>query len=625
MNASRASGLVGIARPGFLALALALSVPLLLPLPAPAQEAPISLFPPTAPAPESGPEAAPQTEPAAPRAEPAAPVDAPPQAESTLGETPRYDEIRIDRLQELDIESLGILEEESGGLGLDAWAGSDRKVVDRLIAALPAEPTSPVLQALTTRLLLTNARAPRPAAATAAIPSDAGGASQESGFLRQRAERLYAMGDLAGLNRLLSVVPQRVEDPWLARARVDGLLLAGNDQEACRVVGGAVARFLDDPYWSRAQVLCQFIAEQRDQAFLALDLLREQDPDGDPTFYALTNLFIGGEAEGLDPASLTPLTMTMLRVADGAPPEGLAEVVAPLLLHGIAGLSRASALDKAAARERLVQATILPGEDLAEAINAIDFADSELADPLAEADKAGGFRARALLFHAASREAIATAKAEFLLAALTAADAAGRGYAMAQAVRPLFVVLSPGLELAWFAPTAARSLYRIGQFERAAAWSSVLRLDGVRNPGSQAAFEALKPIARLAGSAAALSISEEPSGDGGNAAARRLLLAMVLSRALDQSEPNPWPGVADKAAAEGPALRHLPTLLALADAAAAGRRGETVLLAALALGDVTLHEAHPLALGYAVSALNAVGLGADARALALEAAAGAGL
>ena len=141
----------------------------------------------------------------------------------------------------------------------------------------------------------------------------------------------------------------------------------------------------------------------------------------------------------------------------------------------------------------------------------------------------------------------------------------------------------------------------------------------------EAAYEALAPFARLAGGGTPLMAAKGESNvaEGGDGTTQQdLLLAMVLSRSLGQDEPHGWPGVAE-GTTEPPALRRLPDLLALSDAAAAGRRGETVVLAALALGDAA--EPHPLALGYAVSALRAVGLGADARALALEAAVAAGL
>ena len=60
-------------------------------------------------------------------------------------------------------------------------------------------------------------------------------------------------------------------------------------------------------------------------------------------------------------------------------------------------------------------------------------------------------------------------------------------------------------------------------------------------------------------------------------------------------------------------------LQALRGAAAAGRRGETVLLALLNLGPAGPAAAHPLVLVEVASALNRIGLEADARQVALEA------
>lgn len=641
MNASRADfrGLCAAARlivmpprlalPLVAALVLSSSLAAISAAPAAAQEAPISLFPPTV--------AVPEAEEGPSQPEPALPVETPLEAspsDSSLGDTPQYEGIQVDQLEALDSESLGILEPDFGGLGRDAWAGSDRSFIQALIAALPEDPASPTLRALTTRLLLSNAQAPerRDRTTGPATLADAVAGSQDTTFLRLRAERLYAMGELAGLSRLLEIVPQRLDDSWLAQARVDGLLLQARDEEACTQVRTAVARFPAEPYWARALVFCLFSAEQRDQAFLALDLLREQDPDGDPAFYAASNLFIGGEPDGLTADTTTPLTLAMLRVGKAAPPTGLAESGAALLLHGLAGMDQASAIDRAMAMERLVQATVLPGTALAEAYNAIPFDEAELADPLARAEQAGGLRGRALLFHAATEENITTAKAEFLVAALTAAEAAGRGHAMTRAVQPLLEELAPVLELAWFAPAAARSFYRVGQFERAGAWAGVLRVDGLKNPESQAAYEALQPYARLVGGGEPLAAPEVVGGDSGEdgASENRLLLAMILSRSLGQDEPSGWPGIFNGAAdgsagAALPPLENLSKLLALGDAAAAGRRGEAVLMAAHVLGDGAAGGIHPLALGYAVSALNALGLGREARALALESAFDAGL
>jgi hypothetical protein len=538
-------------------------------------------------------------------------------------------DIEVNRLGELDPESLGILDAANGGLGGDAWAGSDRAAVEALLRELPGDLASPTLRGLAARLLLSSARAPAPTQPQGAAPTmaDAVAAAQASDFLRLRAERLYALGEIAGLNRLLGLVPQRVEDPWLAEARVDGLLLAGRDAEACALVPAGLARYPQALYWAKAQVFCQFADGQTDQAMLGLDLLREQAPDSDPAFFEVANGFVGGTAPAGNPralvgADLTPLILAMLRKTGGAlPPEAVASA-SPLLLHGIAALAGGDHAVHAGAVERLVETGALPGERLAGTYDAFEFTEAELADALAGAERAaqgegggGGVRGRALLYRAANRESLAATRAEILRAAFLSAGADGRSTAMARAVVPLLEGLAPTPELAWFAPLAARTLYRAGQFERAGAWLSVLRLAAQSDPESRQAYDALRPLQRLAGGPEPLAVD--------TTAGPQRLLPFVLSRALGQEED--LARLAVDADGSAQSLERLPLLLALGDAAAAGRRGESVLLAVTALGPAAPSGSHPLALGYAVSALSAVGLGADARALAIEAALAAGL
>lgn len=314
----------------------------------------------------------------------------------------------------------------------------------------------------------------------------------------------------------------------------------------------------------------------------------------------------------------------MLRQTGGSLPLAAVESASPLQLHGIAALTGGDHAVHAAAVERLVEVGALPGARLGGAYAAFEFTETDLADALAEAeraaqDEAGRVRARALLYRAANREGLATAKAEILRAALLAAEADGRANAVARALQPLLGELAPSPELAWFAPLAARTLFRLGALERAGAWLSVLRLDGIRHPESQEAYEALTPLRRLAGGAEPLA-AETGAAAADPAAAERRLLMLVLSRALGQKETLTWAELAGEGAVEARPLESLPSLLALGDAAAEGRRGETVLLSIAALGPDAPADSHPLALAYTVSALAAVGLGNEARALAIEAA-----
>ena len=101
--------------------------------------------------------------------------------------------------------------------------------------------------------------------------------------------------------------------------------------------------------------------------------------------------------------------------------------------------------------------------------------------------------------------------------------------------------------------------------------------------------------------------------------------AVSLCSGLGTQIPN-----ADWAAAMGrdPVRRTAPSpvLLRLLSHAGTDKRiGETVLLSLVMIGEGGPAQAHPIALSSVLSALNAIGLEREARALAIEAALAAGL
>jgi hypothetical protein len=102
------------------------------------------------------------------------------------------------------------------------------------------------------------------------------------------------------------------------------------------------------------------------------------------------------------------------------------------------------------------------------------------------------------------------------------------------------------------------------------------------------------------------------------------LLASLLSALGEAGGPLLAAKVAAEPPTEGVAAPHAGLLLGLADAAANGRVGETVLLAVLALAEAG-PAADPFALGTAVQALHRIGLNIEARRLALEGALAHGL
>ncbi|MGH6953186.1 MAG: antifreeze protein, partial [Alphaproteobacteria bacterium] len=157
------------------------------------------------------------------------------------------------------------------------WAGSSRDLIERLLPRLPAAIESRSVRALTRRLLLSIARSPA-------------GEGQES-LLVLRAERLAAMGEYAAVTKLLGAMPAKMNGQ-LARLRLDGSLLAGDQVGACDEAR-KLARESPNPYAYKVLIFCQAAAGDRAGAQLGLALLDEQGTDDDPAFPALVALVLG--------------------------------------------------------------------------------------------------------------------------------------------------------------------------------------------------------------------------------------------------------------------------------------------------------------------------------------------
>ena len=530
--------------------------------------------------------------------------------------------IEVSRLSAFDPDSVGTLDPGGGGLGHDLWRGSDRRTVERLLPRLPGVLRSAALRDLARRLLLSNA----------VSPASRRGESSTN-LLALRVDRLAALGDYAGLNDLLAIVPQRYDDESIARARVESRLLQGDLATACQEVRYGVGVRQDAGYWRKCLVFCQIVAGEVDQAALGVALLREQGQDDDPTFFLLADQ-LTGTAAGARPADpVSPLHFAMLRKAGWPLPEKPLEAVDPGLLISLAGAPEGSLVQRTRAAERAVSLGLLPPEALARLYLAFPFEAETLANAISTAPGLSGLERRALLYQAAWGQSLPAARAEILGIALESASAEDV-YALAVPIYlPLVAELPLQRELVWFAEAAGRLLYAGGRYERAAAWFTLARQESLLNPRAAGAVARLWPYTRLAAQSSGgwegnlADWSDAQSGAPSDDLARRRLLLRAVFQALGESDSLAWTeliGTAPAALSEQPAP-DAALIYALSEASQFGRLGETVLLALLALGADGPGASHPLVLHEALAALSRVGLESDARRLAIEAAVANGI
>jgi len=516
-----------------------------------------------------------------------------------------------------DADSVGTLDPDQGGFGVDMWADTDRAVVEALLPALPAA-SSRATAAMARRLLLSRAIAPA---------GDRG-----DSLLALRAERLIAMADAKGAAALLAAAP-RADDERLALAEAEALFLAKDENAACARVRAAPRSFAA-PYWQQADAFCLALTGDHPRAALIAGVLRERGGGVPEGFYGLIDA-LGGDKRA-EIGTLEPpraLYGAMLRAAAVKPPRAVAESAAPLLLRAVAESAAADPDQRLDAAERAARAGILSPEELVAAYEAVTLDANEMADPLTAAARKWGPRARALLLRAVSVQATPQAKAGLLKAALDLSRARDGHDVLLLASGVGLRGLRPEPPMAPVAADAARAHFLAGRIDDGLTWVRLAR-DGARfDRGVGAAWQALVPLVLIAepdddpvGDKAtvdrALSLPASPDA----AAERRLIVNLAALDGFERAVgARRWLAASRAARGTPPASPGDPALLlALGEAAAENRVGETVLLALVVLGKDGPAAAHPLVLRAVVNALRTANLEADAQAIALEAMIAAG-
>ncbi len=560
---------------------------------------------------------APEATPGAPAAESAAPAPAKEAAPPTAAPGAETPSVEVVQVAPPDPESVGLIEEADGGFPYDMWKGTPRVLVETLLPRLPAGVAWPAINGLSRRLLLSTAAPPE--------------GLRTRNLVSLRIGRLWAMGLGAETNRLLRLAPGDADDPTLARVRLDGLLLTADNAGACALARDLVRRG-DVPYWDMIHIFCQALAGQHDAAALGVDLLRERGTEPDETFLALLRA-MAGEPDVAIPAPREPtaLHLAMLTAARLPPPDGMVENAGPAIARAIA-LTAAAPLDqRLRAAERAAAMGVLPVKMLAELYDSVPFTSEELASPLSQAKADQGPRGRALLFQAIASQVVPAARAEVLRAFWEAGRASDGWIGFATAARvslDALISLAPAPELVWVAGDAARALLAADRPEAARAWYALARSQASANAEAAATSAALWPLIKIADAKGALPWDDaqieawwqSQEGVPDDARRQNATLLYALLSALGESVP-----AAAEAIVYGERFHQwsrtlVPALsLRLEKAAAAGRLGETVLLALIGIDPSLAGKPGPLALAQAVSALARVGLDAEARAIAIEA------
>ncbi len=559
-------------------------------VPAPAQVGPpISLNPPPA-GPLSTGDAAPP---------PAAPTGMAPGTGDDAGsitETP---------LAPVDGSWTGTLQESDGGLPQAMWHGTARPF---LLAALPqlTPTTSPALQSLARRLLASNAMAP------------AGDDPQgQPGLLSLRLDRLLAFGLVDDTVALLPALPDSATDDLLDRDRVETRFAANDVAGACRDVQDRIARY-QGYWWDKALIACQALAGDSTKASLGLSLLREQKAPADPNFEALIDT-LGGHLHRIDKLpDPSALHLALLAATKQSLPADALASAGPAALHGWATNDAIPPANRLAAAEKAALFGALPAQGLADLYGGIEPKD----DGKLPKDGHGPDdpRRRAALFNTARTAPGQNARIQAVAALLADGRKHGTFALMARVTAPLIADLPPATDPADFANEAARALLVADEAQAALPWIAATGDKGLLLVRHFAVSGSSPDEAAVLLQDAVGNLPNRQSP----AAARQANLLIALVQAFGEPTGS-WDSSPLLVADDNAPMPSAALWMAQQQASTTGRLGETVLSSLLIAGTGDHLSTEPIVIARVVTGLRAVGLDADARAVAVEAAIAAGL
>lgn len=518
--------------------------------------------------------------------------------------------VQVGALGGVDSSVVGL--SEDGVMPNDMWKGTSRDTVDNLLPRLPVATTSPAMNALARRLLISAAASPQT------------GAASGPAIIDMRLERLMAGGHVEEIAQLAPLMHEPSDQA--RRIWVDALLFLGRDEDACKDASAPRLESADE-YWLKIRAYCYIVEGNMPGASLTSELMRTQGID-DESFYAL----VGHLAESM-PAKIgsyldpSPVGLAMFRRAELAVPEDVIRGAGPAEMRSIALLHSKSVDVQLAAAEGAALVGAFAPRDLAAIYENVEFKAKQFDNVQKTAPTLSVSRANALFYQAAKRAKTNDDKAKAVASALEFAKSQDAFPFYARMFYPAIEEVLPSPELAPYAPEFGRALMIALRYDRVQDWYAVL---DYKSTGTSEAVNALQVRLAIAlpsdfqsqraASAVEWLVRESEKRPQGDPIHRRAALEVGLLDALGYPIPPEVRAKLLQGPLGGTGFMPATTVIeGLNSAAGAHRVGETALFALAAMGTQGPASAHPEAIAQAVAALNEVGLSEDARAIALEA------
>jgi hypothetical protein len=554
--------------------------------------------------------------------------------------------VEVAVLAGVDPQSIGLLGAKES-LGATLWKGTPLSLVDSLMPALILPTSSLALNSLADRLFLT------------ASPPPEGDAAGNPNLLTLRIQKLLALGDAKNAWKLATAAKPDLIDDAALRQTAEAALLTSDHDALCAKLPDIIKTH-SDIEWQKLLLVCQLGEKDAKAAQVTLDLLHAQNVRDDAFFFIVEkNLMTPGKQLPHQLTPLQPLILALLRMTDlPLPPELYMHPGAAMIPQLIEARAREDGMRLNLAEHAAERGVITPAQ-LATAYRSISFTADAMANVNGTAET--GPRLRALLYQVALQEKTA-ADAKDPAAApmrritdairfLHTADAPLLGGAGASLMAEMVDGIEPSEDYNAVSGALAHIYVLAGKPDRAMAWIKQAKHAEPGMPGVGSELQSIWPLIVLGGFESDADFAADlakwmdfivpvpdPKADPKSlpdlhAPREQAVSVLMLLDAAGFTAPDAaWARVMNAPSFE----KHMvpPALLfeRLRMASAAGRRGESVLLA-LAMASVptpgngggvsgsnAISDTMLLTVVETIRALRLVGLTADAAALARESA-----
>lgn len=491
-----------------------------------------------------------------------------------------------------DITVLGPLSPAAGGYGPAIWTGSDGRFVAALARRVDAPIASRWAAIVLRRALLSESAAP-----AGINPGD---------WVAARAMLLLRIGEIDGAKRLVDAVPVDRYTPDLYRISAQVSLTAADIGGLCPIA--ATGRLLiRQPVWDLAHGMCAAIQGDDITAAQIFDALRDDDQRIDPFDVRLGERVAtiaggAGRATNIEWAEAPPLTVYRYGVATAAGVTVPAEKLAPLGPARFGWLVRSPGVAAETRLTMLRDATALGTMSVAELVSAVA--------ALTPTDNAGGYPVDSRAGRLRAAFSGSTDARRRALAAIRSDTGQGGGSYGALLETALASARLPVSDAAATdAPDIIAALLAGGLADQAQRWWPVADRAG---GAVRARAWALLAVGTGGVPVTADMFADWRSATDSDDRHAQLLLAALAG--LDGLRGSDW----DDLKAELLPRSANNWTRSLDQAAAAGRQGETALLAAVGLQG-EWRDVPPLHLQHIIAGLARTGRTAEARLVAAEA------